>query len=157
MIEQIREWAFAVCAAAAIGGLINIIMPEGGLSKTLKSVISVFFLCTVISAFTKIDFDIADFKINENKIYESKEFEEINSVSEEYLEGELYKSVTEILEAEEIYAKDILIKINISENGSIDINKFAIAFEQLEDPFKLEEKIYNKTGIKPNIILSGES
>lgn len=157
MIEQIREWAFAVCAAAAIGELINIIMPEGGLSKTLKSVISVFFLCTVISAFTKIDFDIADFKINENKIYESKEFEEIDSVSEEYLEEELYKSVTEILEAEEISAKDILIKINISENGSIDINKFAIAFEQLEDPFKLEEKIYNKTGIKPNIILSGES
>ena len=51
------------------------------------------------------------------------------------------------------YRKDVFKE----KNGSIDINKFAIAFEQLEDPFKLEEKIFNKTGIKPNIILSGES
>ena len=59
-------------------------------------------------------------------------------------------------EYEEIKAEDILIKINISEDGSIDITKFTLVFNEKPDIEALKQALYKKTGIEPEIIVSGE-
>ena len=51
---------------------------------------------------------------------------------------------------------DISIKVNILEDGSINITKFALTFKTLENPDSLKEKIRQKTGVLPEITVSGE-
>ena len=53
-------------------------------------------------------------------------------------------------------AREYMNSVNISEEGSIDINKFALTFKNLENADSFKEKIFQKTGIKPEIIISGD-
>ena len=156
-MESIRNWAFSLCVSTIIGSVLNIILPECQIQKTFKIVSCIFFMCAVISPLKDIDLSAAnryfehEYKNNE---YKTTEFSDISS---EYIEKQIIDSTKKLLNDEGISAKEILVKINISENGSIDINKFVLNFGYLENPSEIAEKIHKKTGIKPEIILLGEN
>lgn len=158
-MEIVRNWAFSICAASVCGAILNMILPEGSTQKTYKAVFCVFFLCVLISPLS--EFEIPDFEaITENidKIesenIENNEFSE-NSVS--IIEDAVIKDAQSILAEEGIAAKDISVKINISENGGIDINKFVLTLDSVCDLDLLKKKIFQKTGIMPEIIISEEN
>ena len=157
-MAEIKSWAFSVCCAAIICGLLNMIFPEGSGKKIFKSVLCVFFLCIVISPFSEFEYsDILSFIGKDYDIAFNSEKNEFNKISEEYLKNEIIKSTEELLNKEETGFKDILLEVNISEDQSIDINDFTvIVFENINKD-ELIQKIFEKTGIKPEIIVSGEN
>ncbi len=158
MIEYIKNWAFSLCAASVAGSILNMLLPECSMQKTFKTVLGIFFLSSVIIPFTEVEFSDLDKLFSADNISdEIIKSEELEDISAEYLENKIITATEEILKSSNAYAKDIFIKINISENQSIDINKFVLTFDYLDDPEKISEEIYRKTGIKPKIILSGES
>ena len=59
------------------------------------------------------------------------------------------------LKNENIICDDIFVKVNISEDGSININKFVLTFKQLENADRLAEKIGRISGITPEILILG--
>ena len=150
----LKDWAFSVCCAVIICGIFNIMLPEGSFGKIFKVVLSVFFICVIISPLLKIDLSYFknDFKLNEKEYdFEDNVFSE-NSL--EYIENEIYSSVKEILEKSGITAKDIILEINIFEDFSIDINKFVIKISKEDYTDSLEDKIYKDLGIMPEIVFS---
>lgn len=150
----IKSWAFSVCCAAIIGGILSSFLPKGNTGKTFKTVLCIFFLCVVISPLSKIDIPDFNFEYaSENYNFSENEFSK-NAV--EYVENEILYTVQEILISKNMSAEDISIQINILENGSIDINKFALTFSAVQDVRSLKNEIYQKTGIEPEIIISGE-
>jgi len=155
-MEEIKNWAFSVCCASIAGGILNLLLPEGNVQKIYKTVFCVFFLCIIFSPLSEIKTVKIDFSENENFPEENFHENEFMQNSAEYIQNELVKSVNEILSEENLSAEDISVNVNISEEGSIDINKFALTFENFEDADSFSEKIYQKTGIKPEIIISGE-
>ena len=157
-MEFFKEWAFSICCALIIGGILNMILPSGNMQKIFKTVLCVFFICVIAAPITEIDFSKFRFDYSNSDILEIHADEnEFNKISAEYFENEIIKATNEILKNENLQAEDIYLKINISENGSIDINKFVLNFGYLENPSEIAEKIHKKTGIKPEIILLGEN
>ena len=155
-MEILKNWAFSICCASIAGGIINLILPKGGAHATYKTVFCVFFLCVLISPLSDIHFSDSDFfnrKITENETFENT----FSETSEKYLENEIVSSVEEILKNENIICDDIFVKVNISEDGSININKFVLTFKQLENADKLADKIGRISGIVPEIIILGEN
>ncbi len=158
-METVKNWAFSVCCASIFGGILNYILSDGGVQKIYKTVFCVFFLCILISPVSDIDFSkITDFKLSNMEQYKINfEENEFNQNSVEYLKNEIFYSTKEILDNENLDFDDISIKINILEDGSINITKFALTFKNLEDPGSLIKKIQQKTGLAPEIIISGEN
>ena len=156
-MEAIKNWAFSVCAAAICGGILNMLLPEGNAQKTYKAVFCVFFLCVLSAPLSEIK--IPDFeKLAENiEIIETQNGNEFNEISAEFIKKQIIEDTSAILLQENIAEKDISVKVNISEDGSIDINKFVLTLGYSEYPDALVRRIYQKTGIEPEIILSGEN
>ena len=114
------------------------------------------FFVFVISPLSDIrfpDVDIFNPEITENETFENT----FSATSEKYLENEIIASVEEILKNENIICDDIFVKVNISEDGSININKFVLTFKQLENADRLAEKIGRISGITPEILILGEN
>lgn len=157
-MEFFKEWAFSICCALIIGGILNMILPSGNMQKIFKTVLCIFFICVVAAPITEIDFSKFRFDYSNSDILEIQADEnEFNKISAEYFENEIIKATNEILKNENLQAEDIYLKINISENGSIDINKFALRLYYSENIDKLEEKIRIKTGLTPEIIISEDN
>lgn len=156
-MTEVKNWAFSVCCSAVIGTILSMILPAGSLNKTFKTVFYVFFLCTVLSPLSEIKFSdyIGVNKFNNN--IEFNETKDINSSMAKYLENKIVSSSEEVLNNEGIFYEDIFIKINIRDNESIDINKFELTIKNPEDASKIKSLIYEKIGIEPEIILSGEN
>ena len=156
-MESIKSWAFSVCCAAVIGTLLNMILPEGNLQRMFKCVFCVFFLCTVLTPLSKIE--ISDFFDKKNEItdFNFEETDGINQSTEKFLENKILSSVSETLSFEGISYEDIFIKINISDDGSIDINKFKLTIKNPEEEQKAFKLICDRVGVEPEIIFSGEN
>ena len=156
---EIKNWAFSVCCCVIVCGILNMVLPEGNGSKIFKSVLCVFFLSVLLSPVSEFSYDILSLKNSGSDIsFDYSENENpFTDVSEEYLKKEIIKSTEEILNRQGIVPEDISIKINIQENKSIDINDFVIIVSEEQNTEELAERILKKTGIKPEIILSGEN
>lgn len=48
-MEMVRQWAFSLCSAMAVCGIALQLMPKSNLAGIFKLVISVFFLCCLLS------------------------------------------------------------------------------------------------------------
>ena len=55
-IEGIRNWAFAVCAAAICGAVMNMLLPDGSEKRIFKTVLCLFMLCSIISPVIGMNF-----------------------------------------------------------------------------------------------------
>lgn len=158
-MEDIKIWAFSICSAAICGAVLNMILPEGSTQKIYKTVFSIFFLCILVSPVLKFDFENID--ITEYKIYDTQHYDiSENEFSETYtktIEQAIYSDVSNILEEYNIYPKDISVKINIFDDGSIDINKFTLTLDQNISLAEIKNRIKEKTGIEPEIIVSEEN
>lgn len=157
-MEEIKTWAFSICCASVAGGILNLLLPEGNVQKTYKTVFCIFFLCIIISPLSEINFSKTDFLKNKNNSFSEEKISENEFIknSSAYIEEEIINSVNEIFMEENLYAEEICVNVNISEEGSIDINKFALTFKNLENADSFKEKVFQKTGIKPEIIISGD-
>ena len=155
-MEIFKNWAFSICCASIAGGILNLLLPKGGAQATYKTVFCVFLLCVITSPLADIklpDIDIFKPEFTEDETFENT----FSETSEKYLESEIISSVEEILKNENIICDDIFLKVNISEDGSININKFVLTFKQLENADQLAEKIGRISGITPEILILGEN
>lgn len=157
-MDFFREWAFSLCFASVIGGILNMMLPSGSNQKIFKTILCMFFLCVIAGPIyeNNLPENIFDFIKNNNLITEDSE-NEFNKNSLEYIEQRIKEDTTEIIKNEGLEIKDILIKINILENGSIDIDKFVLKLNHAENADKLAETIKEKTGLLPEIIISEDN
>ncbi len=154
-MEDVKSWAFSICAAAICGGILNMILPEGSTQKIYKAVFCVFFLSVIIAPITEIK--IPDFWEIEKSFEEAESFEEneFAQSTASIIEDKIISDTKELLTQKGIIPKDILVKVNILKDGSIDINKFVLTLS--EQYSGLSEEIYQKTGVMPKILISGEA
>lgn len=151
-MDTIRNWAFSICCAALAGGILNFLLPKNDLQKTFKTVFCVFFLCIILSPLSEINFSKISFSGFGEEDFENEFMEnDFNLFSVEYIENELISSTKRILEEEQLIAEDITAKVNISEEGNININEFVLILKKSEKADSVAEKIYLETGIEPEI------
>ena len=156
-MEGVKNWAFSVCCAGITGGILELLLPAGSIQKIYKTVFAVFFLCVFISPLSEIEFDniFDSFKFDKTDYVLSEE-NEFDDVSEKYIKNQIADTVKAVLAEEKIILKDMALDINISQEGGIYISKFVLIFDGTNIPDDIADKIFEKTGLLPEIVLSEE-
>lgn len=158
-MDEIKKWAFSVCCAAVAGGIMNMFLPKGNSEKIFKSVFCVFFLGVIISPLSELTADFPEYIKNfeekeKSGIYDINDF---TSNSETFIENRIKEDTETVLYEYGYTAKDIFISVNILNDGSINIDKFALTFEKTENSDEIKKAVFQKTGIEPEIIYDGEN
>lgn len=158
MLDSIKDWAFSICAASICGTMMNIILPKGDLQKIFKTVYSVFFLCCILSPINNYIFSGADIDFdffNKDAGYEIPK-SDIFANQNELLENEIKEKTKFFLEENDIKVKNISVKINILDEGSIEIDDFDISVIS-GDKENIKNIVMQEIGLVPEIIILGEN
>lgn len=160
-MSEIKTWAFSVCVAAVIGGVVSMIIPNGKMEKVMQVVISIFFIsCLVIpliSILPNIEIDYQDFEEEEVKeIYLQME----TLVNEQMLNkanNNIESNISNRLKENNINYKKIDIIYNTFDSSSISITKIDIYINK-ENTGQAEEicsKISQELEVPVNVIQEG--
>ncbi len=118
-MEGLHEWVFSICAAMVVCGIALQIMPKSNLAGIFKLVVSVFFLCVLLSPII-IRFPNASLEIEEksNQIAQEKA-ESLQRVIDNQTQSAASKSVEKIIakKLQQMGIKYHGLTINITTNG----------------------------------------
>lgn len=114
-MEQIRSWVLSLAVCAIAGAVVLSLAPGGGLEKAIKTMVSVFLICSaVVPLFSSgINIDISSAEIEDSAIYDNSIAEKISSQTEEYIQ----KRIEELLSQNGISDAVINIQMKVSDDA----------------------------------------
>lgn len=157
IIEGVKNWAFAVCAAAVCGAVMNMLLPEGSEKRIFKTVLSLFMLCSILSPILSTDFSALSTEkyFDENRAQTEDITEELLSLSAEEIEAAIINDTAKALEEKGFAADNISAEVNILPDGSINISRFSVLISE-GNPEEIKKIAEQKTGLSPEIKYLGE-
>lgn len=160
-MEAVKQWAVCLCSAVLAAGVIVMLAPEGGTKKILKTIISVFILCCMISpltGFSDIEFSVSDRSQEAVQTGSDSLQEVINRQTLNAGAKAIEQLASEALAEEKINAESVSVNMDIAEDNSIVINQLDVVLDNAPDCEKAEEIIKRKMGLACRITVreSGE-
>ena len=145
------DWVIYICISIICGTIFYMLVPGGNMEKTMKLVLNVFLISSLVSPLMK-KFNYQDISNCLSKIYNN---DDINMYCNEYLkktDQEKLKSALKIVLAKSGY-KFLDISIDISKDNSKVKNVYLkIAKDQNYDANQIKQIVQKETGIDPKII-----
>ena len=161
MLNAIRIWAAAVCAAAVAASVAQLAAPEGKIQKALRCVIGLFFVCCVMAPFAQgLSLSVGNFETGIDVQEQTAE-----SLSQEVLRqtadgfgSNVRQIIEEVLSAKQIFPEEISVSVHVGEDDDIYINSIAIWLEKdtLSNTEEILRIVSEKTGVIPEILAGGE-
>lgn len=153
-MNEIRQWAFGITISAIAGAIILFFAPGGSTEKLVRTAVSLFLMCAILSPFVS--------NADPMKIIKALELTEAQSASTtsdeaaEHLQSEIKEKISDILNECGIKNADIRISINIENGNEMKINSVRIFAEKIyENNFENAEKnLKNQLGIETKIEVS---
>ena len=147
-----NEFAKTVCAAVFICVIFENISPNGKYEKIYKYIISVFFLLSVLTCAKEV--------INQDFSFEK--IENNSPMSFTSLDDEIVKSAKQnvenlaitVLKKEEIEFKKVDAKMDITESGSINIDRIIVYISSYEKALKTKYALEEELNIKTEVIIN---
>jgi len=136
-----REIIFSVCMTAIALSLFKMLLPETALKKQMAFLISCFFLSALLSFFTYYRADLAKGLSPEAFALEEiafRDFEqELFNAQSRAIEREAVRAAEFAIAAKlaqaDIFAQNIFVSINISDEHSISISEVRLVFHNLDE------------------------
>lgn len=164
MIAALQSWAISVCAAAVVGAVAHIALPEGSLQKVLKLTIQVFFLCCLLSPLVlkspELEWDLA-LSASEAQSQAEQEARQMQETFQRQVEEQFLQAVApdiqNALAENGISGTEISVNIHTDGSGSVFINELQItvpAAYSLHEK-KIREIVETQTGLTPVITWTG--
>ena len=125
-MSSVSVWIISVTVATLIASLVDIVLPQGKMSKMIKSVMGVFILIIIISPIKSIDLS----KLDLSKITSF-------SIDYQFIEersGDVISSIERDIEAnlENNGYRDIFVKIDGEyKSGKVEINSICVDLSHL--------------------------
>lgn len=120
-MEALKQWAFSICCAMVACGIMQILMPKSSLERMFKLVVSVFFLCCLLSPFllrsAALGLELREYPQNDIEERASR----LESVVERQWNGAAAGGLEKIVRGKlaEMGINDDTTTINIITNGQI--------------------------------------
>lgn len=164
MIAALQSWAISVCAAAVVGAVAHIVLPEGSLQKVLKLTIQVFFLCCLLSPLVlrnpELEWELT-LSANEAHSRGQEEAQQMQETFQRQVEEQFLRTVTPGIQSalgeNGISGTEISVNIHTDGSGSVFINELQItvpATYSLHEK-KIREIVESQTGLTPAITWTG--
>lgn len=123
-MDELKNWAFSLCCAAAAGSLLSLLAPESSLGKVCRFAIRVFFLCCMILPLRQLGSFLhvlpelqADAAFSAQGVVDVVTSQVKNSVA-----ASIEQEVARCLEEEGINFKKVNVDVHVDKDGGISIN-----------------------------------
>ncbi len=141
MISFFREWTLGVCFALLAGAIIYAVSPNGSTKKSIRIVVAVVVMCSIILPFAQSGLDM-DLSFQDDTVNDLVASNELESVVEYQITAAYTDDITEkaehILSSAGMHKCELTLMTDINDTGSIFIKK---AYIKLPDvSLKLEDK-----------------
>ena len=125
-MEALNEWTLALCACAAAVSLAEMLLPEGAVKKTAYFVLSLI-TASCLAAPLK---NISDFSFNIETRNEQPYTDWFSHTTEEEFSANVSKILEDTLSSIGVRAEKIYVETDISDDGSVYINKARITVDE---------------------------
>ena len=126
MISFFREWALGVCFASLAGSIVYAISPNTTVKKSIRTVVAIVVMCSIVLPFTKNGLDI-NFDFKDESVDEFGYSSELESAVEYQISAAYTDDITEktdyILSSVGMPECEITLMTDINDKGSIFIKK----------------------------------
>lgn len=126
----IREIGISICVTAVATALFHGLVPNSGLERTARFVLSIFFICCLVMPFTRYDFSSIDileaYQSGDGSTPKASFQETVNGKLSEMSEQAVRQTVRSILEQNKIEAEEIEVETTIADNNRISINRIIV-------------------------------
>ena len=148
-MNEIKQWTLGITVSAIVGAIILFISPEGSTEKLVRTAVSLFLMCAILSPFVANADPMEIF--NSIELTETQSAAQAGNEAAEYLQNELKGKILDILKECGINNADI--SINIENGNEMKIEKVEIFAEKNdENQFEIAEKnLKNQLGIETKI------
>lgn len=147
-MELIKQWALGITISAIAGAVILVLSPQGATEKIVKTAVSLFLLCAMLTPFMKnIDVNaLLDTKISN----EEADTENIESGVIQTTKQAVRQKIDEILSTYGIKAEEINIDISIDDEKQMSIDNVAIVINGADagKMSQAKEEIIKQLGIE---------
>ncbi len=140
-----KAFGLTIVIFLVISAFVSYLTPSGSTEKTIKFILSLAFICVIISSLSKIEMNFDSIKIS-SQYQAAENATDIFNESLDYSEKVLAKKIENELKKNGIKIKDIMINMDISDDDSIIINNITYFYEEKSDTSKVNEIIYKITG-----------
>lgn len=130
-MDGFRQWAMAVCTAAVVGALLQMLFPDSGLGRQGRLVLPCLFLCVLLSPVTRglNDVKLPDFTAEKPLDsgglavrMQQQMVVQVNQKLEEMLRQSFDKFGWEV--------KKVVTDMDIREDGSIDMGQITVYVDE---------------------------
>lgn len=153
-METLKQWAVTIIMTALSGAVIQILMPKGKTERMMNIVLSLFFLCAILSPFitgsSQALWDEFNNKILISDTEFSDEQESLNKTVLEETEKETENIIYKLAAQEGFSGINVEVNMDISGTNSISIDEIKISVPAAERNKAIEwissiEKTFNVT------------
>lgn len=153
-MDAVKQWAFGITISAIAASIILFFVPEGSTEKLVRTAVSLFLMCAILSPFVS--------NANPMKIINALELPEFESApsandeAEEHLQDEIKEKISDILNECGIKNADIRININIENGNEMKIESVRIFAKKIYKNYfeNAEKNLKNQLGIEAKIEVS---
>lgn len=154
-MEEIRGWAFGICAAAIACGMIQLILPKSGTQRIFQLTASVFFLCCLLSPLALSLPSMGDFTAGQeemqaeverrSKLLEGAVEERGKTLAVESIRG----AAADTLEEMGIPYRKIYVNVHDDANNSISISECEVELDRryMERHDEIRAALMKKLGV----------
>lgn len=156
MMQAIQNWGYALCVAALVSCIIQIISPEGVMKKIINMVLSIFFICCLLSPILgNTEIHLLTQEISNDEANHIAQQIELN-VTEQYYaiaEQNIKTIVTEKLAEIKVVPKEIKVCINKESDDSVSIDRIEIQLAEKDEEMHSYIRKYLMDYLGINILL----
>ncbi len=153
-MNGISSWATAISICAIICTIVEMLISDSKLEKTVRFVLGAFMICAIIMPITDMTDEISEVDFNITMSDDSKEKFDIQKI--ELFKKQISSLVTSILSEENIYPQKIDVNMDIDENNSISIISVTVVLKKqdVEKANRVSYVIKTQLGLECNTVFS---
>lgn len=147
-MDTVRSWAMGLCMAAVAGAAVTALTPSGALEKSVKTVVSVFLLCSMILPLFNNYGSTENFSSNFFDGSDKAQKQLTGEVSRQA--GEFLKSsIEKILEENGILYREVVIQMETTDE-SVSVESVTVAAPDA-DGEEVKNLIKNELGVEVQV------
>lgn len=138
---SIKAWAAALCIAAIVCAVLQMLAPKESTGKVFRLILSAFFLCCLILPLLKAgSLDRLDISFLPAEVRAELLEDRVNRQLMSQVEKTVEQLARTILDSSGVTAEKIQVKTDTSEEGSIYIQQVTITLDKQSKPKALTAK-----------------
>ena len=157
-MDSIKAWAAALCIAAIVCAVLQMLAPKEGTGKVFKLILSAFFLCCLImpllrvGSLTRLDISVLPGEV-QAELLEDR----VNQQLMRQVQATVEQLAETALDSSGVKAEKIEVKTDTSPEGSIYIQQVTITLDKQSKPKALaaREVLEKQLGVSVVIETTG--